>query len=46
MPQIDHGAGDRLAIHVAHLPIHEQNLALLAAIVKPCLTLGQRAPAT
>ena len=42
MPHIDHGAGDRLAAHVAHLPVHEQDFALLAAIVEPCVALGQR----
>ena len=36
------GAGDRLAVHVAHLAVHEQDFALLAAVVEPRLTLGQR----
>jgi hypothetical protein len=42
MPDVDHGTGNRLTIHVANLAIHEQDVALLAAIVEPCLALGQR----
>ena len=42
MPDIDDGAGDRLAIHVAHLPVHEQHFALLAAVIEPRLALRQR----
>ena len=42
MPYIDHGAGHRLAVNVTHLPIHEQDFALLDAVIESCLALGQR----
>ena len=29
-------------MHVAHLPVHEQDFTLLAAVIKPRLALGQR----
>ena len=42
MPHIDNGTGDRLPVHVAHLPVHEQRFALLAAVIEPYFALGQR----
>jgi hypothetical protein len=42
VPHVDHGAGDRLAVHVAHMAFHEQHLALLGAVIQPCLALRQR----
>ena len=42
MPDIDDGAGDRLAVHVADLAVHEQHFALLAAVVEPRLALEER----
>ena len=42
MPDIDDGAGDRLAVGIAHLPVHEQHLALLGAVIQLRFTLGKR----
>ena len=42
MPDIDDRTGDRLAVHVADLPVHEQDFALLAAVIEPRLALRQR----
>src|SRR3954452_24428909 len=39
VPDIDHGAGDRLAVRGADLTVHEQHLTLLATVVQPSLTL-------
>src|SRR5271163_3977851 len=39
VPDVDNGAGHRLAVYVAHLALHEQHLALFAAVVEPCFSL-------
>src|SRR5271166_6213060 len=44
VPDVDDGASYRLAVCVAHLAVHEQHLARLAAVVEPCFSLGERCP--
>ena len=42
VPDVDDRAGDRLAVHVADLALHDQDLAGLAAVVEPGLGLRER----
>ena len=42
VPDVDNGAGDRLARDVADLAFHEQHLAVVGAVVEPRLALRER----
>ena len=42
MPHIDNCIGDGLSIHIADLAVHDQHLAVIAAVVQPRLGLEER----
>src|SRR6202048_46475 len=42
VPDVDDGASHRPAVYVAYLAVHEQHLALFAAVVEPCFSLRER----
>ena len=42
VPDFDQCSGDRLALRVGHLAVHEQDLALVGVVVQPGLALADR----
>jgi hypothetical protein len=42
VPDLDQRAGDWVALGVGHLPVHEQDFALVRIVVQPGLALADR----
>jgi hypothetical protein len=42
VPYVDDGASNRLAVHVAYDPVHEQHLAFVGAVIETGIGFRQR----